>query len=118
MNLQQRYQRLGRQSSWSASFRDTLLLVIGLPLILGLAGMLVVRREMPPEQAAAQQLRQARRATLTATRRERSLGDDSEHKARQVRIKSAATKDQAVRETAGLADQSNRQTRRARRTEW
>ena len=43
MNLQQRYQRLGRQSSWRASFRDTLLLVIGLPLILGLAGMLVVR---------------------------------------------------------------------------
>lgn len=118
MNLQQRHQRLGRQSSWSASFRDTLLLVIGLPLILGLVGMLVVRREMPPGQAAAQQLRQARRAALTATRSERLPSDGREHKAQQVRTRSAATEDQARRETVELTNQQSGQTRRVRRTEW
>lgn len=53
MSLQQRYQRLGRDDSWRASFRDIVLLVIGLPLALAGAGMLVTSKEAGEAQVQA-----------------------------------------------------------------
>jgi hypothetical protein len=69
MSLQQRYQRLGRNDSWGASLRDTVLLIFGLPVALALGGMLFTSKELSPEQQAPQAARNARRGTLTATRR-------------------------------------------------
>lgn len=62
MNLQQRYQRLGRDDSWMGALRDTILLVFGLPLALAALGMLFASKDLTPEQQAAQAERAQHRA--------------------------------------------------------
>jgi hypothetical protein len=122
MSLQQRYQRLGRNDSWSASLRDTVLLVFSLPVALGLAGMLIASKELSPEQQAAQAARQARRATLTATRLAPvyNTGDDQQPRARYTGNTAApfTTETELETEAEAVADQPTTHTKTTRRTVW
>jgi hypothetical protein len=122
MSLQQRYQRLGRNDSWSASLRDTVLLVFGLPVALGLAGMLVASKEMSPEQTAAQAARQARRATLTARRRVEPMNVAGDEQPPPRRTRNIVSADQPMMEEEPepemITDQQPTPTRTTRRTVW
>lgn len=120
MSLQQRYQRLGRNDSWSASFRDTVLLVIGLPLALAGAGMLVTSKEAG--EAQVQAVRAARAPVLTATSQPRAARSARADEPRLMRSKNVMlteplmTEPEAESET--VADQPITPTPTKRRTEW